>query len=131
MGALSGHIDAYAELRELAPSSVGFYRRCIRQFEAAVGPVDASELTDALVNAWLVDMRSRGLSASYRAGLKTAVVTLWKHAAEELGLPGPGKIVRVRRTRAIPRCWSVSQVSSLRAQAAALPGLFLGSLPRG
>lgn len=88
-------------------------------------PATLDELTDDLVNEWLLDMKAMGLSQSYIRSHRVWMVTLWRasHEAERCQT-FPRRIRRIKKPETIPEAWSADQVRLLLATVAELKGYY-------
>src|SRR5258707_12451654 len=112
---LSDFVPRYALCRDVSADYVEQLTITVNRLEQVAGrALEVSELTDELVNRWI--LRLKELQAPQTARNKRrSLLTIWKAAAEE-GLCGPpGRIRPVKMPEPIVEGWSVAEAGKLLA----------------
>lgn len=128
---LSQLLGCYSRSRGLRDSSIAYFRRCLSQLDRFLGrPATVHDLDADTVNRWLWSLRSK--APHYRRSLRTAIVALWRFAAELHLTPNCARVAQVRINYRCPRSWSAEEVAEIREVSRILPGSFRNtSIPRG
>lgn len=84
-----------------------------------------ADLTDDLVNEWLLEMKNAGKSQAYIRTQRVWIVTLWRASYEaERCETFPKRVRRIKKPEGIPEAWTPEQVRLLLAAASTLTGYY-------
>lgn len=87
--------------------------------------IGIDELSDDLLNGWLVARKQEGRSPATIRGNRTSILTLWYAAYEDGLIQGLPRRVRViKQPDRVPECWTLEQLGKLLAACDRLEGRF-------
>ena len=122
---LLDYIDKYELLRPLSLPRRNQYRYSVRSLNHfAKYEVTLTELSDELVNRWLLDLRRRGLAPRTIKSYRTDILTLWRSAAVDGLAIEPRRISPVKLPQSNPDAWTQDDLRRLLAAAGELKGYF-------
>lgn len=122
---LSEWVAEYATCKDLSDGYRGQLRFGVRSLDSFHGrKTKLSDLTPDLINAWLLDLRSRGQSPETRRSRRRIVITLWQAAADRGMADQPPRrlIMQPRRVDRPRKAWTQDEVQKLIHTAGGLNG---------
>lgn len=107
-------LEHYELTHTLRDTTLQMYRNSIRAASSFAGmQLTTANISDKVLNSILQLMDSRGRSIAYIRSLRSAVMTIWRDAADEGLCAPPRKIRKVRDVYRRPEIWSPEQVAKL------------------
>ena len=127
---LSDFVPIYAAPRDLKPDTVAQLGYAVVALEKHAGPVELSRISAQLLDGWIAARLAAGIARKTVQGQRSAIMCLWREAAE-MGLAPPvGKVRRVRVPPAIPVAWWPEEFQRLLSAADATCGAFACGVTR-
>ena len=121
----SDWVDEYALTHQVEDVTIDQYRAAIRVVENwASETMTTATISDRLLNGALSAMEQAGRSSAYVRSTKSAVMAVWRDAAEFGLCEPPKKIRRVRCQVRRTEVWSPDEVGRLMVAAKSLSGRF-------
>lgn len=108
-------VERYALEKDLAPQTVALYACTVRNLEAWHGrPILLSNLSDDLLNRWLVWLSATGICKTTVANHRRFMLAIWRHAFQgrEVDTP-PLRVRKIQTPRTLPEAWSIQQMNLL------------------
>jgi integrase len=119
-----GLLQDYFLFRHLAGNSQAEMARVVRQFAAWLQrPASLGDLTDRVVSEWLVWLEGRFAARSV-ANHRTALLCLWRFAAQHHGVRPPGCVRRASRPEPCPVAWTLDELGRILERCKELRGYF-------
>jgi integrase len=128
---LSDYLNEYVVTRSIEENSAEQYRLAVRLFERWLGhPCLLNELDEVTISTWLRDY-SRTVAPTTVRNKRTAIVGLWRNAADDGYCSPPMRRIRSARIVLEPReCWTVDEVRKLRETCRTIKRRHACGLPR-
>jgi integrase len=123
---LQDYLTRYNQQRDIRPSTLEHYTWVARSLQSFAGNVRTSQLTDDLLNRWLLHLRDVGLSPFTVHSRRNALLVIWRAAWRDGLAPQPGEVRRIRLPDPAKDIWTADELHRLLDACEVLTGSFRG-----
>jgi integrase len=129
---LTGFVDRYRLTHDVESSTVGQLKNAARLLTRfAGGSLDVENLSEELVNRWLLYRRDEKRSPETVRSNRTSILMLWRAAADEGLIRPPGRVCRIKRRERVIKAFTADDLTALLRAADSLQGVYrLSRIPQ-